>query len=151
MSDPAQRLLVTPILSQTFSSRYKSDILVLMPFKDELKPVFEDHMKAVAQNRGMTIARADDFFTSERIMDEIWTAMVHAKIILADCTGRNPNVFYEIGLAHAIGKPTILVTQNDDDIPFDLRHRRYIKYNYTPREMKAFEESLTLTLRSILD
>jgi nucleoside 2-deoxyribosyltransferase len=148
-SDPAQRLLVTPVLSQTFSSRYQSDILVLMPFADQMRPVYEDHMMTVARKLGMSIARADDFFTSERIMDEIWTAMVNAKTILADCTGRNPNVFYEIGLAHALGKPTILITQNDDDVPFDLRHRRYIKYSYTPRGMKEFEESLESTINTI--
>jgi hypothetical protein len=148
-SDLAQRVLVTPLLSQTFSSRYKSDILVLMPFASEIKPVYEDHMKAVAAKLGMSISRADDFFTSERIMDEIWTAMLNATILIADCTHRNPNVFYEIGLAHAIGKPTILMTQDADDVPFDLRHRRYIEYAYTPRGMKEFEVALEQTIRTI--
>lgn len=148
-SDPAQRLLVTPLLSRTFASRYQSDILVLMPFAEEMRPVYEDHMKAVARNLGMSIARADDFFTSERIMDEIWTAMVNARIVLADCTGRNANVFYEIGLAHAIGKPTILIAQTGEDVPFDLRHRRYIEYAYTPRGMKEFEERLARTIETI--
>lgn len=148
-SDPAQRLLVTPLLSQTFSSRYQCDIFVLMPFANELKPVYEDNMKAVAQSAKMSIARGDDFFTSEQIMDEIWTAMVNAKIIVADCTGRDPNVFYEIGLAHAIGKPTILIAQNADDVPFDLRHRRYIHYAYTPQGMKEFEANLQHTIDSI--
>lgn len=148
-SDLAQRVLVTPLLSQTFSSRYKSDILVLMPFSLEIKPVYEDHMKAVAAKLGMSITRADDFFTSERIMDEIWTAMLNATILIADCTGRNPNVFYEIGLAHAIGKPTILITQHADDVPFDLRHRRYIEYAYTPRGMKEFEVTLERAVKTI--
>lgn len=148
-SDLEQRILVTPLLSKTFSSRYKSDILVLMPFAPELKPVYEDHMKAVAVRLGMSITRADDFFTSEKIMDEIWTAMLNAKILIADCTGRNPNVFYEIGLAHAVGKPTILITQHADDVPFDLRHRRYIEYAYTPRGMKDFEVTLEKTIKTI--
>lgn len=148
-SDLAQRVLVTPLLSQTFSSRYKSDILVLMPFAEDMKPVYEDHMKAVASRLEMSISRADDFFTSERIMDEIWTAMLNATLLVADCTGRNPNVFYEIGLAHAIGKATVLITQNADDVPFDLRHRRYIKYVYTPRGMREFEGTLEKTIQTI--
>jgi len=148
-SDLAQRVLVTPLLSKTFSSRYKSDILVLMPFTSEIKPVYEDHMKTVAVKLDMSISRVDDFFTSERIMDEIWTAMLNATILVADCTGRNPNVFYEIGIAHVIGKPTILITQHADDIPFDLRHRRYIEYAYTPRGMKAFEDTLERAIRAI--
>ena len=149
-SDPAQRLLVSPIPQRSFSSRYKSDILVLMPFSPELQPVYDDHLKAVAVRLGLKIARADDFFTSEHIMDEIWTAIVDARLVVADCTGRNPNVFYEIGLAHAVGKPTVLITQSPEDVPFDLRHRRYLTYALTPRGMKDFEEVLRKTIETIL-
>jgi hypothetical protein len=149
-SDLFQRLLVTPILKRGFSKKYQSDILVFMPFKPELDPVYDDHLRAVAQEIGKTIARADDFFTSGVIMDEIWTAILESKIILADCTGRNPNVFYEIGLCHAIGKQTILITQSRNDIPFDLQHRRYIEYQLTPRGMQQFEGTLKKTIESVL-
>lgn len=117
-SDPSQSLIVTPVLQRTFGTKYKCDILVFMPFADELSPVYEDHIKSVAVKLGRTIARADDFFTNDQIVNEIWTALVNTKLVIADCTQRNPNVFYEIGLAHAIGKSTILITQNSDDIPF---------------------------------
>jgi hypothetical protein len=63
-SDPSQSLIVTPVLQQTFGTKYESDILVFMPFADELNPVYEDHLKSVAQKLGRTIARADDFFTT---------------------------------------------------------------------------------------
>jgi hypothetical protein len=149
-SDPNQRLIVTPVPQRTFTTKYESDILVFMPFSAELEPVYQDHLKSVAQRVGRSIARADDFFTNDQIINEIWTALVSAKLIIADCTQRNPNVFYEIGLAHAVGKPTILITQNSDDIPFDLRHRRYLKYELTPRGMKSFEESLEKTINTIL-
>ncbi len=150
-SDPHQRLVVNPVLSQTFSSRYRSDVFVLMPFAEELKPIYEEHIKCVTERLGLSVARSDDFFTSEHIMDELWTAMVNAKLVIADCTDRNPNVFYEIGLGHAIGKPTILITQQDSDVPFDLRHRRYIPYTYTPHGMKEFEERLASTIKAALE
>lgn len=149
-SDPGQRLIVNPVLSRTFATKYESDILVFMPFAAELGPVYEDHLKSVAQKVGLSIARADDFFTSDQIINEIWTALVKTKLIIADCTQRNPNVFYEIGLAHALGKPTILITQNSEDIPFDLRHRRYLQYELTPRGMRSFEDSLERTITTIL-
>jgi len=79
-------------------------------------------------------------------MADIWEAICAARIIVADCTGRNPNVFYEAGLAHTVGKPVVLLTQNKDDIPFDLRHIRYIDYEFTPRGMAIFEERLLKTL-----
>jgi hypothetical protein len=151
MSDPAQRLLITPALSRTFSSRYTSDILVLMPFDEAMRPIYDDHIASVAQRLNKSVARADDFFTSEQIMTEIWTALVNTALVIGDCTGRNPNVFYELGLAHAIGKPTVLITQSAQDVPFDLRHRRYIEYSYTPRGMKEFEARLEQTVQGILD
>jgi hypothetical protein len=117
-----------------------------MPFTPELQPVYEDHIKNVAQELGMSVARADDFFTTQSVMEEIWAAIVNSKIMIADCTGKNPNVFYEIGIAHSIGKPVVLIAQNPEDVPFDLRHRRYIRYEYTPRGIKDFEERLRKTL-----
>jgi hypothetical protein len=146
-SGPDNRLITNPLLRRIDTSKYESDILVFMPFADALAPVYQDHLKSVAKKAGLTIARADDFFTTEQVVDEIWTALLDTKIVIADCTGRNPNVFYELGLAHAVGKPAILITQNNDDVPFDLRHRRYIKYELTPRGMKRFEEELEDTIR----
>ena len=65
--------------------------------------------------------------------------MYRSRAVIADCTTRNPNVFYEIGMAQTVGKPVLLITQDESDVPFDLRHLRYIKYAYTPPGMAAFE------------
>jgi hypothetical protein len=58
-----------------------------------------------------------------------------AKVIIADCTGSNPNAFYKIGLAHTLGKPVILTSQSVRDVPFDLRYLHFISYEYTPQGM----------------
>jgi hypothetical protein len=70
-----------------------------MPFLERLRPVWEDHIRKAAADAGLTVARADDFFTADSVVREVWNAIFHAKAVVADCTGRNPNVFYEIGLA----------------------------------------------------
>lgn len=62
-------------------------------------------------------------------MFDIWDGIKKAKILIAELTGRNPNVMYELGLAHAIEKPVILLTQDINDVPFDLRSLRCIVYN----------------------
>jgi hypothetical protein len=152
-SDPYKRIIVEP--SQSLeraddASQYESDILVFMPFSEALQPVYDDHLKAVATKLGQSIKRGDDFFTTQEVIGDIWTALLETKLVIADCTGRNPNVFYEIGLAHAVGKRTVLITQNDDDVPFDLRHRRYIHYVFDPRGMKRFEDALERTIKSTL-
>jgi len=127
-----------------------SDIFVLMPFAAELKPVYEDHIKKVVADLKLRVKRADDLFSKDSVMKDIWNAINQATLIIADCTGRNPNVFYEIGIAHTINKPVILITQNENDVPFDLRHLRYIKYDYTPRGMDGFEGQLNSAISKIL-
>jgi len=52
-----------------------------------------------------------------------------SKVLVAELTSRNPNVFYELGLAHALKKPVVLVSAKEDDVPFDLQHIRVIYYD----------------------
>ena len=64
-------------------------------------------------------------------MEQVWRGISAAKVLVAELTTKNPNVFYELGLAHALEKPVVLVTSNTDDVPFDLRHIRVILYDQT--------------------
>ncbi len=75
-------------------------------------------------------------------MDDIRTSIESADLIIADLTGKNANVFYEVGICHAIEKPVLLLAQSMDDVPFDLRHRRVLLYSYSPRGCKRLELSL---------
>ena len=149
--DPQNLVEVTPFFGKPvdFTSE-AADLFVLMPFSDELKPIYDDHIKSVAEKLRVTVKRADNFFTVHDIMKDIWNGICNAKVVIADCTNRNPNVFYEIGIAHTVGKPVILITQNPDDVPFDLRNIRYIRYQYTPRGMENFERTLERTVQHTL-
>ncbi len=62
-------------------------------------------------------------------MDQVGQGIAHAKVLVAELTSRNPNVFYELGLAHALKKPVVLVSSNEADVPFDLQHIRVIYYD----------------------
>ena len=121
-----------------------------MPFAAEFRPVYDDHLKAVATRLGVSIERADDFFAAGSVVLDVWNAIAHARLLIADCTGRNPNVFYELGVAHTLGKPVVLIAQNVDDMPFDVRHMRTIAYEFTPRGMQSFETVLEKTLATEL-
>ncbi|MEW8505243.1 MAG: hypothetical protein AB2598_00940 [Candidatus Thiodiazotropha sp.] len=140
---------VKPVFGKPHDPHCATELFVLMPFLEKMQPVYDDHIKSVAERLSLSVARADDFFSTESVMQEVWNAICSAEILIADCTGRNPNVFYEIGLAHTMGKPVVLITQDETDIPFDLRHRRYIVYEYTPRGMKKFEKQLCEALKTI--
>jgi len=127
----------------------KSDVFVLMPFLPEMKPIYEDHILKACAEANMSCRRADDFFHVGHIMEDVWSAICQAKWIIADCTGRNPNVFYEMGIAHTVGKKVILIAQSEEDVPFDIRHVRYLEYQYTPRGMKRLEDSIAAVFKQV--
>ena len=123
-------------------SKVRIDVFVIMPFGDIFDSIFDKHIKKVCLKHSLSCKRADAFFYSRSIVKDIWDSIYNAKVIICDCTGKNPNVFYELGIAHTVGKDVILTTQNKDDIPFDIKDLRYIKYEHTERGMSDFEESL---------
>ncbi|KXI28384.1 hypothetical protein [Paraglaciecola hydrolytica] len=105
----------------------KNLISVMMPFNDSCKGVFES-IESAANIQGLECKKADNVWEHHSIIQDIITLICISKIVICDCTGRNANVFYETGIAHALGKNVILITQNLDDIPFDLKHLRVVRY-----------------------
>lgn len=99
-----------------------------MPFSSEFTDVYQIGIKEACQSTGAYCERVDEQIFSERILDRIYNQIAKADLVIADMTGRNANVFYEVGYAHALGKPTVLLTKNADDIPFDLKHFPHIIY-----------------------
>jgi len=89
-------IVVEPYFGQPAKSTISADLFVLMPFQTSIKPVYDDHIVPVAKNLALSVARGDDFFTAHSIMTDIWSATCTSRDIIADCTGRNPNVFYEL-------------------------------------------------------
>ena len=101
---------------------------IIMPFTDKLNPIYDSIIKPVIKDLKLECLRADEIFTSKPIIEDIWDNVKKARFLIADLTERNPNVFYELGLAHALNKEVILLTQDINDVPFDLRHFRIIVY-----------------------
>jgi hypothetical protein len=81
-------------------------------------------------------------------MEKVWDGMCAARLVLADCTEKNPNVFYEIGMAHAIGKKVVLITRSDKDIPSDIKHFDYIPYIYDPEGVETLIDKLRVFVKS---
>jgi hypothetical protein len=101
---------------------------VLMPFDPTFLRLYEDHIKPSLTKMGFRVMKANDIFTSTEIIEDIWGFINKARLIVADVTNKNPNVFYELGMAQTVGKDLIILTQNKEDVPFDLRHLRYFAY-----------------------
>jgi len=135
---------------------------VLMPFDKKYKSLYTQVIKKAVRRVHLNCQRADDIFSSATIVQDVWTEINRARIVIAEMTGRNQNVFYEIGLSHAIRQPVILLSQKKDDVPFlprekkdevpfDVRHIRCIFYKDTKTGRKALATGLVKTLRKLLE
>lgn len=105
---------------------------VVMPFRAPIGDYYNLVYKPAIEKAGLTPIRADnDIFGAGKIIDQIWSGINSASVLVAELTTKNPNVFYELGIAHALRKPVVLVSSNEDDVPFDLKHIRVIYYDVT--------------------
>ncbi len=102
-------------------------VSAMMPFSSQFDQVYTA-LQQVSDQYGLRCRRADDIWENPAVMQDVVSLIDKSRIVICDCTGRNPNVFYEAGIAHTLGREVILITQAESDIPFDLRHLRYVSY-----------------------
>ena len=114
---------------QSQTTRPKPFVFVLMPLDPDFDDIYKFGIKGAAAEVGAYAERVDEQAFTEGILERIYNQISKADVIVADMTDRNPNVFYEVGYAHALGKIVLLLTQRADDIPFDLKHRQHIVYS----------------------
>jgi hypothetical protein len=107
----------------------KQKCFVLMPFEAPRDKYYAQIYSRAIDDAGMAPKRGDSLFRPSPIMGDIWKFVQESTVLLADLTGRNANVFYELGLAHAIEKPVVLVAETMDDVPFDLRGLRVLTFD----------------------
>jgi Lon protease-like protein len=125
-------------------------VFALMPFSEKFRPIYTEIIKPTVEILDLKSVRADDLYGPRPIIEDIWRLVNESHIIIADVTSRNPNVFYEIGLAHSIGKDVIIISQSLDDVPFDLRHYRRIIYEDSVKGTKKLEKDLFNSLKESL-
>ncbi len=122
---------------------------VMMPFDAAFNEVYSS-IREAAKNAGLQCKRADDIWENASIIQDVVSLIDHSRIVVCDCTGRNPNVFYEAGIAHTLGRDVILLTQSEHDIPFDLRHLRYIRYMNNAEGRTAMTTALLERIQTLL-
>lgn len=112
-------------------------VFVLMPFDSKFNDIYRYGIRGAAEDAGAYAERLDDQIFAEGMLDRIFNQISRADVVVADMTGRNPNVFYEVGYAHALDKIVILLTQDASDIPFDLKHRQHIVYDGSIEKLRS--------------
>ncbi len=128
----------------------KPRAFVVMQFSQEYNELYEEVIRPVTEKYGYECIRADEYYTGTPILNDIIKSIKDSSIVIAEITPDNPNVFYEIGYSHAIGKPTILLCDKiREKLPFDISGFRTLFYENTIAGKKKVENNLMKYLENI--
>jgi hypothetical protein len=128
-SDEAKKVITfTPSVFDVPDKSVEANLVsIMIPFNLSFNNVIET-VKAACYSLNLDCKRADDIWNNSIIIQDIFELIYCSSIVIVDFSGKNPNVFYEAGIAHTLGKHVIPITQHIEDVPFDLRHHRVIIY-----------------------
>jgi hypothetical protein len=124
-------------------------VAVMMPFNAGFFGTFAA-IKRVADYMSLECLKADDIWENSTFMQDIFDLIYTARIVVVDFTGRNPNVLYETGIAHTLGKTVIPISQSLDDIPSDLKHHRALKYLANEEGFRDLSNELYRRIKTLL-
>jgi hypothetical protein len=144
-------MVVNPIFRPIRYDIRPKTAFVLMPFGEKWSDDSYCLIQKAGKKADVDIKRADDFFEPNVIMEDIWQHINESSVIIADITVHNPNVFYELGIAHTLGKTVILIKQpnNDVSVPFDIQGKRFLEYGLNPTQTDTFIDRLANLLQSL--
>lgn len=146
---PNSRIVFAP---QVFAIPTKEQddtlIAVMMPFK--YTATF-DAIKTACASLNLDCKKAGDIWVNSTIIQDIFELIFTSKVVIADFTGKNPNVFYEVGIAHTLGKTVIPITQNIEDVPSDLRQHRVLRYLPNKEGYNLMIDELKNRLKTLME
>jgi hypothetical protein len=128
-----------------------STVFVVMQFSEPYKQLYDEVICPVAQAFRLRPFHVGEVFAPGMILRDIAQGIIDAKIVVAEITPANQNVFYELGYAHALGKPTILLAEKGKQLPFDISGYRVLFYENTIAGKKIVEEGFKKHLTAILN
>ena len=127
----------------------KPVVFVITPFNEECLALFNELKKQFTDSFSFT--NAADMDNQQNVLKDIVEGIATADIVIADLTGLNANVFYELGLAHAMNKKVIIITQDIDILPFDIKSYRAIPYSLQFNKFPLLIEELQKLLNGAID
>lgn len=140
-------------VKEAIEDLYRSHVkaFILMPFQDRFNDIYTYGIKATCEKLNIKCERADEVIYTRDILRKIYECIRRADLIIADLTTRNPNVFYEVGYAHALRKTVILLASSARNIPFDLRGDPVVVYGKVKgSEIKTLSSRLEEILNEIV-
>ena len=135
--------------STTRVREFLDTCFMMMPFGNWFDRYYRDVYVPAIKEAGFEPVRGDELFSTGSVVEQIWEQVQKSTVLLADLSDKNANVFYELGLAHAAGKPVVLTAPKIEDVPFDLRHLRVIVYDIRePNWAEKLAKSVTEFLKN---
>jgi hypothetical protein len=102
---------------------------ILMPFDADFQKIYDRLIVPALEQAGFEVKRADSELDQQNVLKDVVRGIATADLVVADLTSRNANVLYELGLSHALGRNTVLLAQSIEEVPFDLRSYRIVRYS----------------------
>lgn len=148
-SRPEGVTLSTRVHKEPRIRQFLDTCFVMMPFGTWYDRYYQEVYIPAIRDAGFEPVRADELFSSGSVVEQIWEQIEKSKVLLAELTDKNANVFYELGLAHAARKPVVFTSGKVEDVPFDLRHLRVIVYDVRePQWAEKLQRLITDYLRN---
>jgi hypothetical protein len=123
-----------------------------MPFSDQFDDIYQDILIPAIEKAGYKPVRGDSVYGVGPVIEDIFFEIRSASVLVADVTGNNANVNYELGAAHALNKPVVVIYQSAEDVPFDYSHLRVIRYDRQEVTWAAqLTEKIIHTLKAVKD
>jgi hypothetical protein len=136
-----RKLRIDPIFRERQFVFDRNLVFVLMPFSEPWSERIWEKLKSIIESKHLRAERADNK-CGAIIAEDIWKGIMESRLLICDTTGWNPNVFYELGIAHTIGKQVVLLTQPTHHLPFDTQGLRHLFYTDNPDGMRKLDEEL---------
>ena len=142
-------IIFTPSVFEAPEGEIETDLIAVMtPFAPQFELVF-DAIRNAASTAGFRTLRAKDIWENSTVIQDVFSLIFKSHIVVCDFSGKNPNVFYEAGIAHTLGKHVVPITQSAADIPFDLQHHRYQQYLNNAEGRSDLQAALSARFRSL--
>lgn len=117
------------------------------PFSEEYTIMYKEHIRDPLLKLGIEVERADEITRARPVMDDLWESINRSAIIIAELSGCNPNVLYEVGMAHTVGKKVLIISQSAKTVPFDIGYHRVLEYDNTEEGLKKIERQIVATVQ----
>lgn len=124
-------------------------VSVMMPFQPAFDGIYQS-LQQVCGELGLRCFNANEVWDENEVIQDIFSLIYRSKVVICDFSTRNPNVFYEAGIAHTLGRPVIPIVQNSEHIPFDLRHHRYIEYQNNDQGWEVLRAQIAPRLQTLV-